>query len=81
LKISLSGNATHRELTRNRRVGHAFTMTIQSVEAAAHGMHRSDSPWDIVMFVVIGGALLALLPAKQELADGAAMSEPGLAER
>jgi hypothetical protein len=56
-------------------------MTIQSVEAAAHGMHRSDSPWDIVMFVVIGGALLALLPAKQELADGAAMSEPGLAER
>jgi hypothetical protein len=75
------GNAAHQELIRNRRVGHAFTMTIQSAEAAAHGMHGSDSPWDIVMFVVIGVALLVLLPARQQLPDGAAMSEPRLAER
>jgi hypothetical protein len=73
-------NAAHQELIRNRRVGHAFTMTIQSAEAA-EGMHRSDSPWDIVMFGVIGVALLVLLPAKQQSLDGAAMSEPGFAER
>src|SRR5438874_12435586 len=46
-------------------LAHAFTMTIMSAQAAAHGMHRQDSPQDIVMFVVIGGTLLALLPAKQ----------------
>jgi hypothetical protein len=62
-------------------LAHAFTMTIQSVEAAAHGIHRRDSPWDIVLFVVIGGALLALLPAKRQLVDGAAMSEAHFAER
>jgi hypothetical protein len=53
-------------------LAHAFTMTIQSAEAAAHGMHRSDSPQDIVIFVVIGVALLALFPAKEpSLAAGA----------
>jgi hypothetical protein len=46
-------------------LAHAFTMTIMSAQAATHGMHRQDSPQDIVMFVVIGGSLLALLPAKQ----------------
>jgi hypothetical protein len=62
-------------------LAHAFTMTIQSAEAAAHGMHRRDSPQDIVIFVVIGVVLLALLPAKEQLPEGAAMSEPRLAER
>jgi len=62
-------------------LAHAFTMTIQSAQAAAHGMHRKDSPQDIVMFVVIGVALLGLLPARQRSADGAPMSEPRLAER
>src|SRR5271169_5610694 len=57
-------------------LAHALTMTIQSAEAAAHGMHRSDSPWDIVGFGVIGVALLVLLPAKQGLPDVGAMSEP-----
>ena len=52
-------------------LGHAFTMTIMSAQAVAHGMHRQDSPQDIVMFVVIGGALLALLPAKQASPAGA----------
>jgi hypothetical protein len=46
-------------------LAHAFTMTIQSAEAAAHGMHTSDSPQDIVIFVAIGVALLALFPAKE----------------
>jgi hypothetical protein len=46
-------------------LAHAGTMTIQSAEAAAHGMHRQDSPQDIVIFVVIGVALLALFPGKE----------------
>jgi hypothetical protein len=46
-------------------LAHGFTMTIMSAEAAAHGMHRQDSPQDIVIFLAIGAALLALLPAKQ----------------
>src|SRR6202000_3098029 len=46
-------------------LAHAFTMTIMSAQAAAHGTHRKDSPQDIVMFVAIGLALLALLPPKQ----------------
>lgn len=60
-------------------LAHAFTMTIQSLEAASHGMHRKDSPQDIVIFVVIGLALLALLPAKQP--STATVSDPGFAER
>ncbi|HEY0759483.1 MAG TPA: hypothetical protein VGD59_09530 [Acidisarcina sp.] len=46
-------------------LAHAFTMTIMSAQAVAHGTHRQDSPQDIVMFCVIGATLLALLPAKQ----------------
>lgn len=46
-------------------LAHGFTMTIMSAQAVAHGMHRQDSPQDIVIFVVIGVALLVLLPAKQ----------------
>src|SRR5437762_1419452 len=30
-------------------LAHGFTMTIQSAEAAAQGLHRRDSPWDIVI--------------------------------
>ncbi|MGA2813889.1 MAG: DUF6632 domain-containing protein [Candidatus Acidiferrum sp.] len=62
-------------------LAHGFTMTIQSAEAAAHGMHRQDSPQDIVIFVAIGVALLALLPAKQASPAGAPISEPRVAER
>jgi hypothetical protein len=62
-------------------VAHAFTMTIMSAQAVARGMHRQDSPQDIVMFVVIGGTLLALLPAKQVSPAGAPISEPRIAER
>jgi hypothetical protein len=62
-------------------LAHGFTMTIQSAQAAAHGMHRRDSPWDIVIFGAIGVALLALLPAKQPSPAGAPISEPRFAER
>jgi hypothetical protein len=56
-------------------------MTIQSAEAWAHGIHRKDSPQDIVIFVVIGVTLLALFPAKQASSAGAPISEPRFAER
>jgi hypothetical protein len=60
-------------------LAHAFTMSIQSAEAAARGMHRRDSPQDIVIFIIIGIALLALLPAKQP--SPVPISEPRFAER
>jgi hypothetical protein len=60
-------------------LAHAFTMTIMSAQAIVHGTHRQDSPQDIVMFVVIGGSLLALLPAKQTSPTGAAYNEATVA--
>ncbi|HEY1802381.1 MAG TPA: DUF6632 domain-containing protein [Terriglobales bacterium] len=60
---------------------HAGTMTIQSWQAAAHGMHRKDSPQDIVIFAVIGVVLLALFPAKEPSPAGAPISEPRFAAR
>jgi hypothetical protein len=62
-------------------LAHAFTMTIMSAQAVAHGTHRKDSPQDIVMFVVIGVTLLTLLPAKQPSPADAPVSEPRVAER
>ena len=62
-------------------LAHGFTMTIMSAQAVAHGMHRKDSPQDIVIFGVIGVTLLALLPAKQPSPAGAPISEPPVAER
>ena len=53
-------------------LAHAFTMTIMSAQAVAQGMHRKDSPQDIVIFAVLGVTLLALLPAKQTGASGSA---------
>ena len=53
-------------------------MTIQSVQAAGHGMHRKDSPQDIVMFVLIGVVLLALLPGNEQ--SPAVTSQARLAE-
>jgi hypothetical protein len=60
-------------------LAHAFTMTIMSAQAVAHGTHRKDSPQDIVMFLVIGFTLLVLLPAKQPSPAGALISEPRVA--
>jgi len=62
-------------------LAHGFTMLTQSAEAAAHGMHRKDSPQDIVIFAVIGVVLLALLPAQEPSPAGAPISEPRFAER
>ena len=62
-------------------LAHAFTMTIMSAQAVAHGMHRKDSPQDIVIFGVIGVTLLALLPAKQPSPAGVPIIEPRVAER
>src|SRR5215813_12694939 len=67
LLLAVKQPAKHRSLIAYgawSSLGHGFTMTIQSAQAAARGLHRSDSPWDIVIFAVIGVALLALLPAK-----------------
>jgi hypothetical protein len=61
-------------------LAHASTMTVQSFQAAAHGMHRHDSPQDIIIFAVIGCVLLALFPRTQPKAavlDGDARPQMG----
>jgi hypothetical protein len=46
-------------------------MAIQTVEAWLHGVHRNFA--DVILFLMIGAALLALLPAKREaVASGVA---------
>ena len=45
-------------------IAHGTVMAIQTVEARMHGVHRDYS--DVIVFIVIGGVLLALLPAKRE---------------
>ena len=46
-------------------LAHAFTMTIMTAEAWSLGVHRKDSPQDIVIVGAIGLLLLAVLPAKE----------------
>ena len=68
LLVAVKQPARHRLLIAYaawQALAHAFTMTIQSAQAAAHGMHRQDSPQDIVIFAVVGLVLLALFPAKE----------------
>jgi hypothetical protein len=45
-------------------IAHGAVMAIQTVEARMHGVHRDVT--DVVVFIVIGGVLLALLPAKRD---------------
>ena len=45
-------------------ISHATVMAIQAVEAWSHGVHRNFI--DVILFLLIGGVLLALLPAKRE---------------
>ena len=45
-------------------ISHGAVMAIQSVEAWIHGVHRNFA--DVILFLVIGAALLALLPARRE---------------
>jgi hypothetical protein len=68
LLVAVKHPARHRSLIAYgawSSLAHALTMSIMSVQAVAHGTHRQDSPQDIVMFVVIGAALLPLLPPQQ----------------
>ena len=52
-------------------ISHGVVMAIQTVEAWIHGVHRNFA--DVIVFLVIGGVLLALLPAKREaVASGVA---------
>jgi hypothetical protein len=85
LLLAVKQPARHRSLIAYgawSSLAHGFTMTIQSAEAWAHGIHRNDSPWDIVIVGAIGIALLTLLPGKQSApADPVPISEPRFAER
>ena len=45
-------------------ISHGVVMAIQTVEAWIHTVHRNFT--DVIVFLVIGGVLLALLPAKRE---------------
>ena len=84
LLLAVKQPAKHRSLIAYgawSSLAHGFTMTIQSAEASAHGIHRNDSPWDIVIVGVIGVALLALLPAKQPAPASAPIGAPRFAER
>ena len=48
-------------------ISHGAVMAIQSVEAWIHGVHRNFT--DVIVTLVIGGILLALLPAKREIVE------------
>jgi hypothetical protein len=47
-------------------ISHGAVMAIQTVEAWIHSVHRNFA--DVILFLVIGVVLLALLPAKREVA-------------
>jgi hypothetical protein len=66
LLLAVKQPAQHRSLIAYgawSSLAHAFTMAIQTGEAWSHGIRRN--PVDVVLIGIIGGALLALLPAKQ----------------
>jgi hypothetical protein len=46
-------------------ISHATVMSIQTVQAWMHGVHRNFL--DVVLFLAIGVVLLALLPARREV--------------
>jgi uncharacterized protein DUF6632 len=50
-------------------ISHGTVMAIQSVEAWIHGVHRNFT--DVIVFLVLGGVLLALLPAKRKVVEPA----------
>ena len=45
-------------------ISHGVVMAIQTVQAWTHTVHRNFA--DVILFLVIGGVLLALLPPKRE---------------
>ena len=48
-------------------ISHGTVMTIQSVEAWNHGVHRDFT--DVIIFLVAGAILLVLLPAKRRVVE------------
>ena len=48
-------------------IAHGAVMAIQTVEARIHGVHRDFT--DVIVFLVVGGVLLALLPAKRKVVE------------
>jgi hypothetical protein len=48
-------------------ISHGTVMAIQSVQAWMHGVHRDFT--DVIVFLVVGGVLLALLPAKRKVVE------------
>lgn len=48
-------------------ISHGLVMTIQTIEAWSHGVHRNFL--DVILFLVIGTVLLALLPPKRMAVD------------
>ncbi len=48
-------------------ISHGAVMTIQTAEAWTHGVHRNFA--DVIVALVIGGVLLALLPAKRKVVE------------
>ena len=64
LLLAVKRPAKHRSLIAYgawSSLAHAFTMTIQTAEAWAHGIHRADSPQDIVINGAVGVLLLVVL--------------------
>ena len=47
-------------------ISHGAVMAIETVESWNHGIHRNFT--DVILFLVIGAALLALLPARRDAA-------------
>ena len=48
-------------------ISHGTVMSIQTVEAWNHGVHRNFT--DVILFLVVGGILLTLLPAKRKVIE------------
>jgi hypothetical protein len=48
-------------------ISHGVVMAIQSVEAWIHGVHRNFT--DVIVFLVVGGLLFAVLPAKRNVVE------------
>ena len=49
------------------QISHGVVMAIQSVEAWIHGVHRNFT--DVIVFLLVGGILLAILPAKRNVVE------------
>jgi di/tricarboxylate transporter len=48
-------------------ISHGSVMAIQTAEAWIHGVYRNFA--DVIIVLVIGGVLLAVLPAKQKVVE------------